>query len=80
MSADPYWFPGSVHPLLPTSPARWIDRPVTTVVTYTAREAFDVAGRLVAKGEVMRESDPLTAIVLKVRPDLLRMGWHTKET
>jgi hypothetical protein len=50
------------------------------VVTYRAREAFDVAGRLVAKGEVMQESDPLTAIVLKVRPDLLLMSTRRKET
>lgn len=79
MSADPYWFPGSVHPLLPMSPRTWSERPVTNVVTYTAREAFDVAGRLVAKGEVMQESDPLTAIVLKVRPDLLLVSWRKKE-
>jgi hypothetical protein len=50
------------------------------VTSYRAREAFDVAGRLVAKGEVMQESDPLTAIVLKVRPDLLLVSTRRKET
>jgi hypothetical protein len=46
------------------------------VTSYRAREAFDVAGRLVAKGEVMQERDPLTAIVLKVRPDLLLVSTY----
>ena len=41
------------------------------VVSYRAREEFDVAGRLVKRGEVLQKDDPDVAIVLKVRPDLL---------
>jgi hypothetical protein len=33
------------------------------IVSYRAREAFDVAGRLVAKGEVLEQDDPDVAIV-----------------
>jgi hypothetical protein len=50
------------------------------VVSYKAREAFDIAGRLVAKGEVLEQSDPDVAIVLKVRPDLLLVSTRIKET
>ena len=50
------------------------------VVFYRAAEAFDVAGRLVAKGERLEQNDPDVAIVLKVRPDLLLVSTHRKET
>jgi hypothetical protein len=51
------------------------------VVFYRAAEAFDIAGRLVAKGERLERDDPDVAIVLKARPDLLlvttRIGKET---
>jgi hypothetical protein len=50
------------------------------VIWYRAREAFDVAGRLVAKGEVLAKNDPDVSIVLKVRPDLLLVSTRRKET
>jgi hypothetical protein len=53
------------------SPARLIDRPVTTVVTYMVAESFSYGGRSVVKGEVLERDDPVVAPVLKKRPELL---------
>jgi hypothetical protein len=65
---DPFWFPGSVHPLLPMSSATWSERPA---VTYKVRESFSYDGRPFAKGEVLERDDPVVAPVLKERPELL---------
>ena len=48
-------------------------------VFYQAAEAFDVAGRLVAKGERMERNDPDVNIVLKAHPGLLLVRVLRKE-
>jgi hypothetical protein len=48
------------------------------IVRYRARESFSVAGRLVAKDEVLERNDPLVSHVLSSRPDLL-LVWVKKE-
>jgi hypothetical protein len=53
--------------------------PKEWLVWYRAAEAFDVAGRWVAKGEVLAKNDPDVSIVLKVRPDLLLVSTRQKE-
>jgi hypothetical protein len=49
------------------------------IVSYKAREEFDVAGRLIRKGEVLGEDDPDVRIALKVRPDLLLVSTRRKQ-
>ena len=50
------------------------------VTSYRAREAFDVAGRQVEKGERLEADDPDVNIVLKAHPGLLLVRVLRKET
>jgi hypothetical protein len=49
------------------------------VLRFRAAESFAVEGRSVAQGAFLERDDPLVALVIKKRPELLLAYWRRKE-
>jgi hypothetical protein len=51
----------------------------SNVGRFRAAEEFSTEGRLIKRGEVLEKDDPLVALVLERRPDLLIAWWRKQE-
>jgi hypothetical protein len=52
---------------------------MSSVGRFRASEEFSVEGRLIKQGEFLERDDPLVALVLEKRPDLLIAWWRKQE-
>jgi hypothetical protein len=51
----------------------------SNVARFRAAEGFSTEGRAIKQGEVLEKDDPVVALVLERRPDLLVALWRKQE-
>jgi hypothetical protein len=51
----------------------------SSVGRFRAAEGFTTEGRLIKRGDVLEKDDPVVALVLERRPDLLVALWFKQE-
>ena len=52
---------------------------MSSVGRFRAAEEFATEGRLIKRGEVLEKDDPVVALVIERRPDLLVALWFKQE-
>jgi hypothetical protein len=52
---------------------------MSSVGRFRATEEFSTEGRLIKRGQVLEKDDPVVALVLERRPDLLIAWWRKQE-